>query len=351
MIKPIYILVMFFILLSACEKNDFELTKNANEFFFLRNDGADLPVWVKGNTLSKTFIIYLHGGPTSNGSFDWIIQESEFINSLTTDYALVFYDQRGTSSSQGNYDKSSMTQEKFVDDLDKLITLVNAKYGSDIGIFLYGFSWGGYLGSAYITSYDYQYKIKGWINDSGNHDILQAANYGKKMLIHYAQQQLALDKNKNDWNEILDWCEQNDTILEINDFVQYKEYQYKANKLMSASTVSTINWNSKANRQMLFNSPHSASSTLSNNLFNHYIAENYKTLGLSDKLFKIRIPVLLARGKYDFGVPEQSHGYAFNEINSVVKHKITFENSGHGVCFGETKLFLAIMKDFIEKNK
>jgi pimeloyl-ACP methyl ester carboxylesterase len=338
------------ILFISCEKNDFELSENADEFFFLRNHGADLPVWVRGNTASKIMIIYLHGGPSGEGSFRWDTQESYFIKSLIKDYAVVFYDQRATGSSQGNFDESCMTEEQFVDDLDKLITLVYSKYGSDIHVFLYGLSWGGYLGTAYITSHDYQHKIKGWINDSGNHNQLKAANDGKEMLINYAQQQISLNKNKDEWSEIHNWCEQNDTIFELKDFAQWSNYAIKAERLMKDSTVSTFDWDSKIMRKSYFYSPYSASSVFSNSLFNHYVAENYKELNLSDKLNKIEIPVLFVRGKYDFSVPEQTIDEAFEKINSTIKYKKTFDKSGHSVGDGETDLFIDMIDDFIEEN-
>ncbi len=343
--------VLLICLLFACEENDFELTTNADEFFFLRNDGADMPVWVKGNTASKTIIIYLHGGPAGSGSFHCSIQESQFVKSLTNDYAMVFYDQRATGSSQGHFDKSSMTEEQFVDDLDKLISLIYSKYGSDINLFLYGISWGGYLGTAYITTDNYQDKIKGWINDSGNHNQLLAANYGKEMLIYYGIQQISLNRNKNDWTEILNWCEQKDTILELNDFIQVKDYFYKARRLMSDSTVHTSNWQSSYQNTMLYNSPYSASAVFSNNFFHTYVADNYDKLNLTDKLYKITIPVLLARGKYDFGVPQQVYDEVFEKINSEVKYNVTFNKSEHAISHGETDLFVDMIKDFINENK
>ena len=124
----------------------------------------DLPVWVKGNTASKTIIVYLHGGPGGGGSFGSSeFLNSEFVEAVTEKYAMVFFDQRGSGSSQGHYDKSLMTEAQFVEDLDKLVILLQNKYGSDINVFLYGVSWGGYLGTAYLVTGENQNKIKGWI--------------------------------------------------------------------------------------------------------------------------------------------------------------------------------------------
>lgn len=342
------------IAITACEKNEFELTTNADEFFFLRNDGADMPVWVKGNTASKTMIVFLHGGPGGKGSFNWEIQISDFVSALTEDYAMILFDQRGRASSQGHFDGDLMTNKQFVEDIDKLITLLYAKYGSDINIFLYGVSWGGYLGTAYITTGDNQHKIKGWINDSGNHDWLLAVNSGKNMLYYYAQQQLTLNKNKEDWTEILNWCEQKDTIIEYMDFEQAFVYFDQACRLMNDSTVNTYNRGSKERFSLTYNSPYSPSGSFSNKIFNYqfWSLEFFHGLkDLSNELYKVNIPVFLARGKYDFKTPQPVHDEMFELINSDVKYKVTFNSTEHAVCFGETDLFVGMIKDFINENK
>jgi proline iminopeptidase len=345
------ILYLLLLLIGAgCEKNDFELTTNADEFFFLRNDGADLPVWVKGNTASKTMIIYLHGGPGGAGSFgSREFLNSEFVDTLTKKYAMVFFDQRGSGSSQGHYSKDMMTEKQFVDDLDKLIVLLKDKYGPDFSYFLYGVSWGVYLGTAYLAVGDNQNKIKGWIGDSGNHNQLLAANYGKDMLEFHANQQIVLNRNVDDWSEIRSWCQQKDTILEVHDFAQAFTYFTKAGRLMGDSVTTNFHWDSKANFQMNFFSPYSLSGTYSN--INTFVADNYKSLNLTDKLSTIELPVLIVRGRYDFSVPAKSFDEYYAKISSPVKHKITFEKSGHAVWSCETDLFLQAFIDFVDTNK
>jgi proline iminopeptidase len=351
--KNIYLLYLLGILIcfGACEKNKFEISSCADEFLFLRNDGADLPVWVKGNTASKTMIVYLHGGPVGKGALgDWAFINSDFFKSVTQDFAMVLFDQRGTGSSQGHYSKDLLNEEQFVEDLNKLINLLYNKYGTDINVFLYGVSWGGYLGNAYLTSNDYQNKIKGWINDCGSHNILLDANSGKQMLIFYAKQQINLNKNIEDWSEILSWCKSKDTIIELDDFAKTYKYIDFAGRLMNDSTNNSISWDKKAVNKLKYNSPYSGSSVLSNSLFNYYIAENYKKLNLTDKMYRINIPTLLVRGRYDFGVTEEVINDAFSRISSDVKYKVTFEKSGHAVWSFETEEFTRLFKEFIVDN-
>jgi len=348
-VKTIFYLLLL-LLAAGCKKDKFTISTNADDFFFLRNKGADLPVWVKGNTASKTMILYLHGGPGGGALGEEYLLNSEFVKTVTNKYAMVFFDQRGSGSSQGNFDMSLMTQEQFVDDLDKLIILLKNKYGSDMNIFLYGVSWGGYLGTAYLVTGDNQSKVKGFINDSGNHNELLAANYGKNMLEHYAQQQISLNINVADWSNINDWCQKTDTITELTAFAQAFDYFGKAKNLMGDSIESNLHWDASANYQMIYFSPYSATSSYFNSIFNSFVADNFKSLNLSDKLHTIVIPVFLARGKYDFSVPPEIMEEAFEKISSPVKQKITFEKSGHAVWSCEMEKFTELFIEFIEAN-
>ncbi len=170
-----------------------------------------------------------------------------------------------------------------------------------------------------MTSYDYQEKISGWINDCGSHNILLDANSGKNMAIYYAKQQISLNKNVDEWLEMLTWFESKDTILELNDFAIAYSYLDEAGKLMRDSTSSSIVWDSKAVNQMKYNSPYSSSSVFSNNLFNRFVAGNYDKLDLTDKMYLIKTPTLLIRGKYDFGVTQEVVDDAFSRIRAAIK--------------------------------
>lgn len=37
------------------------------DFFYVENNEAQMPVWVRGNENSEVFIIHLHGGPGGSG--------------------------------------------------------------------------------------------------------------------------------------------------------------------------------------------------------------------------------------------------------------------------------------------
>ena len=133
-----FLICSFALLLFSCKKETM-LSLEVSHHFYVRNNNVDLPVLVEGNTASKTFVVYIHGGPE-----DGAIAESTnptFWGKLEESYAMDYYGQRGIGMSNGNFDERALTIEQYVEDLDKILTVLKSRYGSDIGIFLLGGSW------------------------------------------------------------------------------------------------------------------------------------------------------------------------------------------------------------------
>ena len=71
----VYSILIFIVVLSTsfyagCKKGFDGLSANADDIFWVRNNGADMPVRVEGNTLSKIVVLIVHGGP-GDGSLNY----------------------------------------------------------------------------------------------------------------------------------------------------------------------------------------------------------------------------------------------------------------------------------------
>lgn len=77
LIIPIFISLIT--LLSACKKEGFY----QGDHFFVKNAGAEMPVYVKGNIQSGTFILFLHGGPGGNASLPSFMPVSKSSKTIT----------------------------------------------------------------------------------------------------------------------------------------------------------------------------------------------------------------------------------------------------------------------------
>jgi pimeloyl-ACP methyl ester carboxylesterase len=153
------ILVVLFT--TACEQSEFQ---HEGDFFHLSHKGAKMPVWVKGNFQSEVMIVTVHGGPGDSGMEQHIAPGFKL---LEEDYLMVYCDQRYSGMTQGDYDLSTQTPDQFIEDLEKLVQLLEHKY-PDYQRFMIGHSWGGQLSAGYLGRDDHDTAFEGWIDLNGS---------------------------------------------------------------------------------------------------------------------------------------------------------------------------------------
>ena len=131
--KSIIVLAFTVLVLTSCQKEKITIGTNVSETFYLDNAGASMRLLVEGNTLSRTFLIFVHGGPGSSSYFyntDYISQNIE------DKYAVVYWDQRNAGASQGNSNGNNLNLPQMTDDLKKVIQVLKSRYGQNIGVFI-----------------------------------------------------------------------------------------------------------------------------------------------------------------------------------------------------------------------
>ena len=113
--------LMFMILFSSCQKE--ELVRD--DHFFVTNDEAIMPVYLRGNLESDAIILFLHGGPGGNAS------QATFIPSfrdIENSYAIAYWDQRASGLSQGNPGQSTYSVEQFVEDTYFIVEALKLRF-------------------------------------------------------------------------------------------------------------------------------------------------------------------------------------------------------------------------------
>lgn len=337
--KFLIILLTVPVLLFSCNKKKDYFD---GDHFFIKNDGAEMPVIVKGNIESKTFILFLHGGPGSGAS---LVSFMPLTEEIEKDYAFVYWDQRGSGMSQGNPDESTFTLEQFVEDLDLVVDAIKKRYDNP-RIVLYGVSWGGALGSAYLSTGDLQDKIDGFICMNSGHNMEVGIPLSVQWVKEYGIQQVALGNDVDYWNEYINWCNTNPDMKIAENYFHYYEYlvntnayQKDPNQQIQGPEVGMIG---------------STSSYLSLSVFfsGKYLRPNFNILSmnLSEDMERIKIKSLVIWGRHD-GVNTIEMGYdAFNSIGGPGfndKEMVILENSAHMAHVEEQELFIKTMKDFM----
>lgn len=346
--------LLFAFVLNGCSDDSFSLSTRADDFFFFKNKNAKMPVAVQGNTASKTFVIFLNGGP-GGSSFLYNDLFGAMTNPLEEDYGMVYWEQRNSGAAQGNFDDALMTPSQYVEDLEQLIQLIQYHYGEDIQVFLMGLSWGGYLGYAYLSQADNQSNIAGFINVVGPHNLLSMTSFSKKRLIQTAQHQLNASTDKaTEWQNILDWCIQKDTILNKEDFIAINDLAIEA-ELLQIDSLSMEMSPASLNAQLnfVFASPFSASQLSANQkmIRESQLLDRALEQNLDAFLPNITIPVTIMGGAFDYVVPAETLTEQYELLGSSEKELTIFRKSGHSIVSNETSQFVRQSKAFINKHR
>lgn len=350
---PFYILIFGLFTFSSCIKDQTLIGTQVENHFFLENKGAKMNVNVEGNTASKTFLLMLHGGPGGNSAV-YNTLAPVFSDPLEERYGVVYWDQRGSGNSSGVYNKEDLTVGQFVEDLDRLIILLRHRYGEDIGIFLMGHSWGGALGSAYLTSDYNDGSLKGWIDVGGVHNfpLLRQATY--RQFLDFAPTQIAANQNKENWQEVLSYCQalnensiSNEEELRMNSYAHQSEAWMVEDKLVNMPEYGIGDL-----LDYTYFSYHNPNTALINSLFTGSVVwgearnENFATA-----LESVTIPGLFLWGKHDMVVPLEMGEEAFEHYGSEDKMMFVFENSAHSPMINEPAAFNQTLIAFMEAHR
>jgi len=349
--KKIQLFTLFALLFlfNSCTKEE-DFSDNADLNFFLKSDGAILPIEVNGNTNSKTFVIIIHGGPADDSSI-YLTKRYGVFEGLYQDYAFVYYDQRCAGLSQGNCDPEQISLAKSTDDLNKVINLIKHKFGDDISVFVHGHSWGSTLSMSYLTTDDFQHNINGAFLSAGPHSLPFLFSSAKQNLIDFSDRMISENILPEKWEALKMKVEDEDpTTYEGAVVINNTGHETEA-ILIEMDSI----------KEQVFPTPPSAIRQLGDYLpyfINWLTIESSETfydeflqIDLSDQLSEIEIPTAVFGGRYDFAVPPVVINECFDLIGSQNKTLKIFDQSHHGIMVYENDLYLEEMKNFIELYK
>lgn len=344
--KGVLVALLFIISFFSCKKEDLE----GDNFFYLKTEGAYLPVYVEGNIKSNTFLIILHGGP---GGDDHVYKDVclPFSDGLEDEFAVVYYDQRGSGISQGKYTDDKVTVAQHVADLENLIKLLKYKYGDDIKLFLLGHSWGGTLGTAFLLKESNQDIVSGWIEVDGAHNFSDFKIVAQS-LIEISQEQIALENSVDGWTEILEYCLEVDTNNISDEEKSYlNSFGFKAEQYLTYGEFIISDYGvtlSELLNHSYFSSFNPLMAKLNLAMTNSTMFDEVSKIDYTPELYKIKIPTLILWGRYDFVLPLKLGLQAYQSIGAENKEMVIFYKSGHSVMLNETDEFNSEVIDFIK---
>lgn len=346
------------LMISSCNRNEFDISDNADNYFHVQNGDYIIPVWVRGNTAGKKIILFIEGGPGANSMDFATIDFGQWSNTLEQDYAVAYYDQRGTGNMQGNFEQGDTILQTWVNDLHVVASFLHEAYQAEI--IMLGWSFGGGLMYRYIVekgdnAIPTQYiSCDAPVTTDAENDTLRW-QFRRAFLFNTANLEISRGKNVDEWNEVLDWLavtpeikliegdnpyqlyDQWNTYVEDLIYVYYKGYIPQVHDYM----------------QVLFSSPYNPIPAYLYSGYNEAlvtaILNEEMEYHLMEKLHQIDDEkVLIITGRYDDICPPEELDYIFNQITSPFKQMEIIDYSGHEVFTAQPDTFYSIIKSFIQ---
>ncbi len=328
-------------LFTGCKKEFTGLSANANEIFWVTNNGADMPVRVKGNTSSRIIILIIHGGP-GDGSFDYADYKTA---RLREKYGVAFWDQRNAGGASGNNNIDKLSLPQMINDLEVIVKVLKFRYeGADI--FLYAHSFGGLLAAGYLVKDSNQNQLRGWIEIDGAHNYPLCNTSSRKMLMDTARSEINKGNYTSQWQNILNYCSSHDPLTSYEISSQIETYAHSAEYYMGIKSDNSILSLSEDPSDQLVNYYNLYYTSSGNNFLKSLESANY-----SDQLYKIKIPSLLLWGQFDFVVPPDVGEDGITNLGSSYKKLVFFPHSGHHPMETDTDLVEDEIINFIEAFK
>jgi len=328
----------------SCSKEDINLS-DLNETIFVRHKNADMPAYIYGNGSEKVFLIILHGGPGGHGLQ---YRSRSFRDEIEKNNAVVYFDQRGSGNSQGNYSEDEISIDIMAEDVLALAKVIKARYGKDSKLFLMGHSWGGTLGPAALIKD--QGEFTAWIDVDGAHDPKGFYNKYKVVLKEMADTQIVLGNSIDYWQNVNDIVQNIGANYSTDDFFKLNRAALAGEeKLAEDNFIINGETDFEGNPQLNFITVKWNSNGMTNIL--GYKKGLWRDVSYTNRLSKITIPSLVLFGKHDIVVPAEYAQEAFDNLGSSDKEIFIFENSAHSPMSSEPDLFAIKVIEFINRLK
>lgn len=342
--------IVLFITLLMVSCTTYLTDKKSNyydDYFFVRSVGADLPVWVRGNTNSDVMMLHIAGGPGDPGQAYLLFESTP---ALEDKYTCVYYDQRSSGFAEGNASSDSLTVVQEMIDLDAVVDVLIYKYHPKTFV-LWGASWGGFLGTVYLTNSAHQNKFDAWIEVDGAHDYIGGMVQSILYVTSYASNQILSNRNVEYWQGALKWYETNHWTFQTNQLIPADFIQPHGSFVRKAEGYTRTTNKVKIPPDMIMFSPGSYLGYMFNamNLYG-WSGIEVPLVDLTPAMSNITIPVMIMWGEFDGILPVSlaTNGYAALGTPVSNKQLVIIPNSGHSVSIDYPELTVDAITNFID---
>ncbi|AXE19063.1 alpha/beta hydrolase [Runella rosea] len=319
------------LILVSCKDQDVEPTEQKT--LFLRHKGADMPVWVHGNTNSNKIVLYLHGGPG-----DCAMCYRYYFKELENDMMVAYWDQRVAGASSGKVDSGTLRYDQFSEDAFYVVKLLKQQY-PNAQIYLLAHSFGVELAWQFLTTNNNQQMISGLMAVNGMFSYYRWLYHVREWALREAKKQ----NNAEAERELL----ANPVTIENTATVNW-ELIYRWMYKLGGNPVSLYD-DKKYLANYAFASPNTALAQFTHSKAYSYYGEVESRLFEKGALLKnIRIPVRLFWGVKDGIVPVEVGRETKQLLTNTSVSTVEFSQSWHEPFITETQEFNNAVRSFVK---
>jgi pimeloyl-ACP methyl ester carboxylesterase len=302
------------------------------EVNYLRLGGVDQWVMIRGESLTNPPLILLHGGPGFSETHFF----RRFNAPLEKRFTVVYWDQRGSGKSfDRKINRSSMTVEQFIADLDELVQAVCDRTGAK-HVVIFGHSWGSALGVLYAARFAEKvaaYVGSGQVGDSA---AGESASYAFALVeAERLNNRKALDKLRAI----------GPPPYPVSSLFRERSW---VNRLQGQATA-RASWDLG---RLFLHGPELSILDLPNLArgfrftLNAMLTET-SSVNLIKLVPALQMPVFFFLGRRDRWVPPETSVAYFNTLTAPSKMLVWFDESGHEPFVDEADKFNASMADLV----
>ncbi len=280
--------------------------QTVKDFFYVEPETKNLPVFIRGNLSTHKIILFVQGGPAHNGIDFGRSDYPKWKNTLETEVAIAYFDQRGLNRSVKKIDTTSVNPTQVSIDIISIARALKEKYKADI--YLLGHSAGGQEVLDCLAAFPEKTRfIKAGmvLNAPVTTDFsrMRYTYYRPLYLKNLAKEFIVKEKDTAYWQQAWDWITQTDSIHNAETSRQWNAYVDRAytptKRKISIGMVVKV----------LFSRPYNPVSYF-NNKDNQRVADKLweadRNLDRFKNIAHIQHPVLLLTGRFDdIAVPEE----------------------------------------------
>lgn len=339
------LLFLIVVLSGSCYREEITFSTNANDVFYVENNGASMRVQVRGNTSSKSFLMVIHGGPGAS-SYKYMTRKMEAL--VHPETAVVYFDQRNAGASQGNNNVDYADLEQYALDVAYVIAVLKSRYGEDISLFLLSKSFGGMVACQYMTRAGRPDEaIKGWIYANATHHYPLNDSLSHDMMIRLGRDYVAAGINTNKWLDILTYCESVAPPFSFEQSLRLNLLARRAQTIVPEVEPYSENpiWDNLLSEHIPFTNYYLGRTNSLWRKFNRVL----HNIGFRESLSNVTVPVLVCTARFDFLCPSGLADDFYARVGSADKKYLMFENSTHN--FEEEEAYYHAFVAFVQEHR